>query len=140
MTAYLHNHFSEFCPGHVITASAQDAGGAVIGGAISGEGNHQFRELLQHLFFIYVTIEEAIFCLNNTLYPLTSIHMAIRTTTGLTARLLKRSSFPASHQWRRQFSAARPTFKEIQDAYILSASRTPTAKVAIILLCVLRLY
>ncbi|OJJ57687.1 hypothetical protein ASPSYDRAFT_153846 [Aspergillus sydowii CBS 593.65] len=54
--------------------------------------------------------------------------MAIQTTTGLTARLLKRSSFPASHQWRRQFSAARPTFKEIQDAYILSASRTPTAK------------
>ncbi|BCS27368.1 thiolase family protein [Aspergillus puulaauensis] len=54
--------------------------------------------------------------------------MAIQTTTGLTARLLKRSSFPASHQWRRQFSAARPTFKEIQDAYIISASRTPTAK------------
>ncbi|KAI9372453.1 Thiolase, N-terminal domain-containing protein [Aspergillus egyptiacus] len=53
--------------------------------------------------------------------------MAIQTTTGLTARLLKRS-IPASHQWRRQFSAARPALKEIQDAYILSAARTPTAK------------
>ncbi|KAL4919276.1 Thiolase, N-terminal domain-containing protein [Aspergillus aurantiobrunneus] len=54
--------------------------------------------------------------------------MAIQHPTGLTARLLKRSAFPASQQWRRQFSATRPTFKEIQDAYILSAARTPTAK------------
>ncbi|KAL2826093.1 Thiolase, N-terminal domain-containing protein [Aspergillus cavernicola] len=54
--------------------------------------------------------------------------MAIQTSTGLAARLLKRSAFPASHQWRRQFSAARPAFKEIQDAYILSGARTPTAK------------
>ncbi|KAL3476220.1 Thiolase, N-terminal domain-containing protein [Aspergillus californicus] len=52
--------------------------------------------------------------------------MAIQTTTGLAARLFKRSV--SSHQWRRQFSAARPAFKEIQDAYILSAARTPTGK------------
>lgn len=96
--------------------------------------------LLQHLSFIYVTTEEAISCLNNTLDTLTSIHMAIQTTTGLTSRLLKRSSFPASHQWRRQFSAARPTFKEIQDAYIISASRTPTAKVIITLSIILCRY
>jgi acetyl-CoA C-acetyltransferase len=54
--------------------------------------------------------------------------MTIQTPTRLTARFVKRTSFPASHQWRRQFSAARPAFKEIQDAYIMSAARTPTAK------------
>ncbi|KAL5001534.1 Thiolase, N-terminal domain-containing protein [Aspergillus recurvatus] len=54
--------------------------------------------------------------------------MAIQTPTGLTARLVKRTAVPGSHQWRRQFSAARPAFKEIQDAYIMSAARTPTAK------------
>ncbi|KAL2866666.1 thiolase family protein [Aspergillus lucknowensis] len=53
--------------------------------------------------------------------------MAIQPSTGLTARLLKRSAFPAS-QWRRQFSVTRSAFEEIQDAYILSAARTPTAK------------
>ncbi|KAL4811450.1 Thiolase, N-terminal domain-containing protein [Aspergillus unguis] len=53
--------------------------------------------------------------------------MAIQTPTGLSARLLKRTAFPA-HQWRRQFSVSRTAFKEIQDAYILSAARTPTAK------------
>ncbi|KAL4787690.1 Thiolase, N-terminal domain-containing protein [Aspergillus varians] len=54
--------------------------------------------------------------------------MAIQTPTGLTARLLKRTAFPASRQCRRQFSAAGASFKEIQDAYIISAARTPTAK------------
>ncbi|KAL4937374.1 hypothetical protein BDV06DRAFT_215946 [Aspergillus oleicola] len=54
--------------------------------------------------------------------------MAIQTPSGLTARLLKRTASPASFQPRRQFSAARATLKEIQDAYILSAARTPTAK------------
>ncbi|KAL4955738.1 Thiolase, N-terminal domain-containing protein [Aspergillus filifer] len=54
--------------------------------------------------------------------------MAIQTPSGLTARLLKRTAFPASYVPRRQFSAARATLKEIQDAYILSAARTPTAK------------
>ncbi|KAL4871704.1 hypothetical protein BDV12DRAFT_183556 [Aspergillus spectabilis] len=54
--------------------------------------------------------------------------MAIQTSTGLTARFLSRAAFPASRQCRRQFSAARPAFKEIQEAYILSAARTPTAK------------
>ncbi|KAL4965189.1 Thiolase, N-terminal domain-containing protein [Aspergillus stella-maris] len=54
--------------------------------------------------------------------------MAIHTPSGLTARLLKRTAFPASYVPRRQFSAARATLKEIQDAYILSAARTPTAK------------
>lgn len=55
--------------------------------------------------------------------------MAIQTPTGLTARLFRRTAVPASHQWRRQFSASRTTPKEIQDAYILSAARTPTARV-----------
>ncbi|KAA8649591.1 hypothetical protein EYZ11_005957 [Aspergillus tanneri] len=55
--------------------------------------------------------------------------MTIQTSAGLTARLFaKRASFPASRQCQRQFSAARPVLKEIQDAYILSAARTPTAK------------
>ncbi|KAJ5231235.1 hypothetical protein N7489_011943 [Penicillium chrysogenum] len=45
---------------------------------------------------------------------------------GLSARLPKRA-FPAFRA-QRQFSSARPTCKEIQEAYILSASRTPTAK------------
>lgn len=45
VTACLHNHISEFCPGHVIAASVQAAGGAVIGGAFSGEGDLQFHEL-----------------------------------------------------------------------------------------------
>jgi acetyl-CoA C-acetyltransferase len=53
--------------------------------------------------------------------------MAIQTTTGLAARLVtKRAAFPAS---RRNFSAARSALKEIQEAYILSGARTPTAKV-----------
>lgn len=46
---------------------------------------------------------------------------------GVSARLPKRA-FPA-FRTQRQFSSARPTCKEIQEAYILSASRTPTAKV-----------
>ncbi|KAL2700468.1 hypothetical protein AAEP93_008991 [Penicillium crustosum] len=45
---------------------------------------------------------------------------------GMSARLPKRA-FPA-FRTQRQFSSARPTCKEIQEAYILSASRTPTAK------------
>ncbi|KAJ5393109.1 uncharacterized protein N7487_010750 [Penicillium crustosum] len=45
---------------------------------------------------------------------------------GVSARLPKRA-FPA-FRTQRQFSSARPTCKEIQEAYILSASRTPTAK------------
>jgi acetyl-CoA C-acetyltransferase len=53
--------------------------------------------------------------------------MAIQTTTGLAARLvIRRAALPAS---RRNFSAARSAFKEIQEAYILSGARTPTAKV-----------
>jgi hypothetical protein len=47
---------------------------------------------------------------------------------GLSVRLPKRA-FPAFRA-QRQFSSARPTCKEIQEAYILSASRTPTAKVS----------
>lgn len=46
---------------------------------------------------------------------------------GVSARLPKRA-FPAFRA-QRQFSSARPTCKEVQEAYILSASRTPTAKV-----------
>src|SRR5271154_6783788 len=34
-------------------------------------------------------------------------------------------------QLQRQFSSSRPAAKEIQDVYILSAARTPTAKVPI---------
>ncbi|OJJ78685.1 thiolase family protein [Aspergillus glaucus CBS 516.65] len=50
--------------------------------------------------------------------------MPIQTSAGLSARLFaQRTAIPAS---RRQFSCARPLLKEIQDAYILSASRTPT--------------
>jgi acetyl-CoA C-acetyltransferase len=53
--------------------------------------------------------------------------MAIQTTTGLAARLVaKRAAFPAS---RRNFSASRSALKDIQEAYILSGARTPTAKV-----------
>ncbi|KAI9932495.1 hypothetical protein ASPWEDRAFT_33397 [Aspergillus wentii DTO 134E9] len=51
--------------------------------------------------------------------------MAIQTTARL---FTKRAAFPSSRQWQRSFSSARPAFKEIQDAYILSAARTPTAK------------
>jgi acetyl-CoA C-acetyltransferase len=52
--------------------------------------------------------------------------MAIQTTTGLAARLVaKRAAFPAS---RRNFSASRSALKDIQEAYILSGARTPTAK------------
>ncbi|GAB1212175.1 Acetyl-CoA acetyltransferase erg10A, mitochondrial [Aspergillus terreus] len=56
--------------------------------------------------------------------------MAIQTSSMLGARLLtKRAALsPASRQWQRNFSVARPLSKEIQEAYILSASRTPTAK------------
>ncbi|KAL3460968.1 Thiolase, N-terminal domain-containing protein [Aspergillus heterothallicus] len=53
--------------------------------------------------------------------------MAIQSSAGLSARMFRRTAFPAS-QWRRQFSAARPALKEIQDAYILSGARTPTTK------------
>ncbi|CAI7617814.1 unnamed protein product [Penicillium pancosmium] len=38
-----------------------------------------------------------------------------------------RAALPA-FRGQRQFSSARPSLKEIQDAYILSAARTPTAK------------
>jgi acetyl-CoA C-acetyltransferase len=46
---------------------------------------------------------------------------------GLSARLPSRVAIPAFRA-QRHFSSARPALKEIQDAYILSASRTPTAK------------
>ncbi|CEO59674.1 Putative Acetyl-CoA C-acetyltransferase [Penicillium brasilianum] len=46
---------------------------------------------------------------------------------GLSARLPTRGAIPAFRA-QRHFSSARPALKEIQDAYILSASRTPTAK------------
>ncbi|KAJ5174200.1 Acetyl-CoA acetyltransferase [Penicillium canariense] len=49
------------------------------------------------------------------------------TATGLPARLSKRATIPAFRA-QRHFSSARPALKEIQDAYILSASRTPTGK------------
>lgn len=51
------------------------------------------------------------------------------TAPGLTARLSKLAAIPA-FRGQRQFSSSRPALKEIQDAYILSASRTPTAKVS----------
>lgn len=51
---------------------------------------------------------------------------------GLPARLPMRGAIPAFRS-QRHFSSARPALKEIQDAYILSASRTPTAKVRKIL-------
>lgn len=51
------------------------------------------------------------------------------TATGMSVRLSKRAAIPA-FRGQRQFSSARPTLKEIQDAYIISASRTPTAKVS----------
>lgn len=52
--------------------------------------------------------------------------MTLYTSSAASARLLsKRTAFPAA----RSFSSARPLLKEIQDAYILSAARTPTAKV-----------
>ena len=47
---------------------------------------------------------------------------------GLSARLPSRVAIPAFRA-QRHFSSARPALQEIQDAYILSASRTPTAKV-----------
>lgn len=47
---------------------------------------------------------------------------------GLSARLPTRGAIPAFRA-QRHFSSARPALKEIQDVYILSASRTPTAKV-----------
>ncbi|KAJ5769631.1 hypothetical protein N7520_004190 [Penicillium odoratum] len=47
-------------------------------------------------------------------------------TTGLSIRLSRRA-VPAFRS-QRQFSSARSMLKEIQDAYIISASRTPTAK------------
>ncbi|KAJ5820517.1 hypothetical protein N7474_006108 [Penicillium riverlandense] len=50
--------------------------------------------------------------------------MMLAPSTRLSARLSRR----AVPTLQRQFSSARPTLKEIQDAYILSASRTPTAK------------
>ncbi|KAJ6126541.1 hypothetical protein N7523_002153 [Penicillium sp. IBT 18751x] len=49
------------------------------------------------------------------------------TATGLSARFSRRAAIPAFRS-QRQFSSARPTLREIQDAYILSAARTPTAK------------
>lgn len=52
--------------------------------------------------------------------------MAIYASTGQAARLFSKR-VPA-RQWQRHFSAARPVLKEIQDAYILSGARTPTAK------------
>ena len=53
--------------------------------------------------------------------------MTLYTSAAASARLLsKRTPFTAS----RSFSSARPLLKEIQDAYILSGSRTPTAKVS----------
>lgn len=56
--------------------------------------------------------------------------MAIQTSTGLAARMLsKRATLPASRQGLRNFSSTRAALKEIQEAYILSGARTPTAKV-----------
>jgi hypothetical protein len=53
-------------------------------------------------------------------------------TTMITAPRLStrsvRAALPA-FRGQRQFSSARPSLKEIQEAYILSAARTPTAKV-----------
>lgn len=40
-----------------------------------------------------------------------------------------RAALPA-FRGQRHFSSARPSLKEIQEAYILSAARTPTAKVS----------
>ncbi|KKK16325.1 putative acetyl-CoA-acetyltransferase [Aspergillus ochraceoroseus] len=55
--------------------------------------------------------------------------MAFTVSTGLTARVFtKRAALSASRHYPRPFSVARPVLKEIQDAYILSAARTPTAK------------
>lgn len=70
-------------------------------------------------------------CLDSSLASSTSSSphiMAIRASMGPTARLLSKRASPAS-QWQRHFSAGRPVSKEIQDAYILSGARTPTAKV-----------
>lgn len=53
------------------------------------------------------------------------------TATGLSARFSKRAAIPA-FRGQRQFSSSRLTLKEIQDAYIMSASRTPTAKVSLL--------
>ncbi|RJE18521.1 Acetyl-CoA acetyltransferase [Aspergillus sclerotialis] len=51
--------------------------------------------------------------------------MTLYTSATASARLVsKRTPFTAS----RTFTSARPLLKEIQDAYILSGSRTPTAK------------
>lgn len=59
--------------------------------------------------------------------PIASL-LAMINAAGLSARLPTRGAIPAFRA-QRHFSSARPALKEIQDAYILSASRTPTAKV-----------
>lgn len=51
---------------------------------------------------------------------------------SVTARFSSRVALPA-FRGQRCFSSARPALKEIQDAYILSASRTPTGKVSALL-------
>ena len=51
------------------------------------------------------------------------------TAPRLSTRLSVRAALPAFRS-QRQFSSARPSLKEIQEAYILSAARTPTAKVS----------
>ncbi|KAJ5083057.1 Acetyl-CoA acetyltransferase [Penicillium argentinense] len=48
-------------------------------------------------------------------------------TTGLSVRLSKRAALPA-FRGQRHFSSSRLSLREIQEAYILSAARTPTAK------------
>lgn len=64
--------------------------------------------------------------------------MPIQNTAGLTSRLFaQRAAFPATRMGQRHFSCARPLLKEIQDAYILSAQRTPTTNVCIYGLVVL---
>ncbi|RMJ26459.1 Acetyl-CoA acetyltransferase [Aspergillus sp. HF37] len=55
--------------------------------------------------------------------------MTIYSSVTASTRLFsQRAAFPAARQFQRSFSSARPLSKEIQDAYILSGSRTPTAK------------
>lgn len=55
-----------------------------------------------------------------------------------TARATARLALHARHlPSQRAFSTSRATAKEIQEAYILSAARTPTAKVCVPFSCFL---
>jgi hypothetical protein len=107
-------------------------GSAVTGGSPAGKeaGNGMLLIFMPHspstllTSFLVLVIQLSL----RSTVQFTSLLNIMINAAGLSARLPTRGAIPAFRA-QRHFSSARPALKEIQDAYILSASRTPTAKV-----------